>query len=245
MSNSSEDLVRNLEGLHKALAGLSRLLVGNRQAETARAQIEWSASHLFMAIRELRGDVGPIVSERRLPSEPKHGRLMEGLRGHTRAITIPEVLGFVASLRKSGVLRINSPEEAFLIQLEEGAVVYAQGDNPPSGALLGEILAGQGALTKEALEHACEQFGEDSEMLGQRLLDHDLVQPDALRIALAFQVQLLMNRVFHAEDALFQFDEGQVLRNPGDIRLNVTSLLLESARTSDESRNESALRRSA
>jgi len=239
------DLAKNLEGLQGTLHGLAKLLSSHEGTEGARSQIEWSASHLFMAIRELRGEVGPVEQTRKMPAEPTIAGLMEGLRGHTRAITIPEVLGFVASLRKSGVLRINSPEEAFMIQLDQGAVVYAVGDNPPRGALLGEILVAEGALTQEALD---EFTGEDSSepiILGRNLIERGLVSEEAMRIALSYQVQLLFHRVFEAEDSVFQFDEGKELRNPGDIRLDVTSLLLESARSQDESAADEELRKSA
>lgn len=240
-----EDLAKNLESLQGALGGLAKLLADREGTESARSQIEWSASHLFMAIRELRGEFGPVDQVRKLPAESLEGGLMEGLRGHTRAITIPEVLGFIASLRKSGVLRINSPDEAYMIQLETGSVVYAQGDNPPPGSRLGEILVTEGALSQEALDEFTDGAGGEPGMLGSQLIARGLVSEEAMRIALCFQVQLLFHRVFEAKDSVFQFDEGQQLRNPGDIRLDVTSLLLESARSSDESAASDELRKSA
>ena len=73
-----------------------------------------------------------------------------------------------------------------------------------------------------------------SGLLGETLLAAGRVTRKALTIALSYQVQTIFHRVFAAEDAVFQFDEGVSLRTPADVRLNVTTLLLESARSSDE-----------
>jgi hypothetical protein len=159
---------------------------------------------------------------------------MEGLRGHTRAVTVPEILGFVASIRKSGVLRVRTRDEAFRIDLEQGSVVYAQGDKPPHGQLLGQILVAQGALSQERLDRVVESEAQNVDFLGEVLLRRGLVTREALCIALTYQVQGLFHRLFDAEDAVFQFDEGAHTPRTQDIHLNVTTLLLESARSSDE-----------
>ena len=244
MTRDPEALAVHLEGIHKALRSLARHMESDPDSEVVRSQLEWSASHLLVAIRGLHGeDTTGTPALERAPSEGPES-LMEGLRGHTTAITIPEILGFVSSLRKSGVLRVHSPREAFLIQLEQGAVVYAQGDNPPRGGRLGEILVRQGALAQADLDRIVEGDSVNLAVLGRTLLNEGLVTKEALCIALAFQVQLLFHRMFAAKDAAFQFDEGRQMMAPEDIRLNVTSLLLESARSSDEGARD-GLRRSA
>ena len=241
MSNPRDGLSVHLEGIHKALVSLALHLESDEQARTVQSQLEWSASHLRAAIRELSGETseaaqnGLALADTAITGgDAARGNLMEGLRGHTQAITIPEVLGFVSSLRKSGVLRVKTRDEAFLIQLELGEVIYAQGDNPPDGHLLGEILIAQGALTIAGLEEVLATGMGDTEVLGDALVASGRVTSEALRIALSYQVQTIFHRVFMASDAVFQFDEGVQLSVPADIRLNVTSLLLESARTSDE-----------
>ncbi len=170
----------------------------------------------------------------RRPLPEQSDDLRQGLKGHSQAVAIPEILGFVSSLRKNGVLRINSRDECFLIQLEQGKVVYAQGDNPPQGQLLGEILVSQGAITREDLDRALLPDSNEPKKLGTSLLAEGLVTKEALCIALAFQIQLMFHRMYVSEDSVFQFDEGLEIMQPGDIRLNVTSLLLESARSQDE-----------
>jgi hypothetical protein len=240
-------LACHLEGIHGALKSLAVHLQSGRTELVVRSQLEWSVSHLYQAIREIRGTgpQKPAVVEPAAKPSSFEGSLMEGLRGHSQAVTVPEILGFVASIRKSGVLRINSDSEAFLIHLRDGLVVYAQGDNPPKGQLLGEILVAQGATTQEQIDQVVERDPVTNDVLGRMMLKQGIVTKEALCIALAFQVQCLFHRLFRAEGAVFQFDEGAPPAAADDIRLNVTSLLLESARSSDEGRRDGEARRSA
>ena len=231
-------LAVHLEGIHKALLSLVVHLESDEDAREVRARLEWSASHLRAAIRALTGEheepgAGAHAGEAELDEARRNGP-SEGLRGHTQAISIPEVLGFVASLRKSGVLRVKTADEAFLIQLDQGEVIYAVGDNPPEGELLGELLISRGQLCIADLEEVLATGVGEGAMLGSALVEAGKVSAEHLRSALQHQVQSIFHRVFRAADAVYQFDEGAALRVPSEIRLNVTGLLLESARNSDE-----------
>jgi hypothetical protein len=237
-SGRHDTLAVHLEGIHKAMLSLALHLAEDEDAREVRGQLEWSASHLRAAIRDLHGESAKVAAETPEDStvgdEGRRSGPSEGLRGHTQAITIPEVLGFVASLRKSGVLRIKTSDEAFLIQLDQGEVIYAVGDNPPEGERLGELLISRGQLSISGLESVLAAGVGEGAMLGALLVAAGQVTPENLRAALHYQVQSIFHRVFCAADAVYQFDEGVALRVPDDIRLNVTKLLLESARSSDE-----------
>lgn len=247
-NNSLSELAVHLSGIHKALLSVARVMdaddVNRDDTErTIQSQLEWAASHLHEAIRELKGS-GDFPASIQKTAFVRNGHpitvggVMEGLKGHSQAIAIPEILGFVSSLRKSGLLRINSSNESFLVQLEDGALVYAQGDNPPEGGLLGDILVSQGALNREELEETLPGQDDCEDILGRMLLDGGIITKDQLCIALAFQVQSLFHRMYVAQNAIFQFDEGVKLMEGQDIRLNVTSLLLDSARNTDEDMRE-------
>jgi len=235
-------LATHLRGIQEALLSVAHQMPATPESperdRVVRSQLEWAASHLFEAVRELvlvEPAQASAADDASAMTAASTVQVMQGLKGHSEAIAIPEVLGFISSLRKSGVLRVHSRDESFLVELDQGAVVYAQGDNPPSGTLLGEILVTQGALTGVQLEEVLDrESGANSQVLGKRLLEEGLISRQALCIGLAFQVQMLFHRMYGAEDAVFQFDEGVQILEPRDIRLNVTSLLLESARTSDE-----------
>ena len=242
--DSMRDLAIHLAGTHKALISLAKALgEGESKTSTASAvqwQLEWAASHLHGAMLELKGGGDFKAAALQQTTFMRNGKrtarsgLMEGLKGHSQAIAIPEILGFVSSLRKSGLLRINSTDEGFLVQLEDGSVVYAQGDNPPDEMLLGNILVSQGALTGTDLKDALSKPGANHTILGRSLLAAGSITKEQLCIALAYQVQTLFHRMYVADDAVFQFDESVKLMAGRDIQLNVTSLLLDSARATDE-----------
>jgi hypothetical protein len=62
--------------------------------------------------------------------------------------------------------------------------------------------------------------------------------------ALSIQVQQLFHRLMDAENALYRFQEGaQLLRSQG-LEVNITHLLLESARKKDEERQRSETQKS-
>jgi hypothetical protein len=73
--------------------------------------------------------------------------------------------------------------------------------------------------------------------LGAALESEELVSREELRAALEYQIQQLFHRLFCAKDATFTFGQQPDEDDDGRIRMNVTQLLLESARTLDESRS--------
>ena len=230
-----DSLGTHLEGIHGALRSLARHLSRADGNAAVRSQLEWAASHLNLAIRELSGEgPGSDELEDAQSAPPIDGGMMDGLRGTTRSITLSEILGFIATLRKTGVLRVSTDAESFLVQLEDGHVVYAQADAPPPGQRLGEILVARGSLTQAELDQALHEHSGAEDVLGRRLLNEGLLSQADLKLALAFQIQCIFHRLFEATGALFQFDEGVTAIRTDDVRLNVTSLLLESARSSDE-----------
>ena len=230
-------LVTELTDTHKGV----QAILGSLQntSETVRHQMNWAAIHLHAAMRAMAGqvemvDLGdelPEGSDRSGPAGPSFG---DAIRGHTKSIGIGEILGFIASLRKTGTLVVRGRNENFLVELKEGSVVYAQGDNPPPGLLLGEILTSQGAIDPEELKTFLAANPSRGNMLGSALLSEGLIQAQALRIALSFQIQHLFHRLFEDDDAYYQFEENATRISDEDVRLNVQQLLLESARQQDE-----------
>ncbi len=226
---------------------------------TVQHQLKWAAAHVQAAVLALSSEQGmPKVEQPRapLPSRRLEGEddgggrsawpsmeasqsdngidFAEGLCGHTQSISIAEILGFIAGLRKSGTLAVHGATEDFLIELKDGNVVYAQGDNPPAGLLLGEILVTQGSITQVELDGFLLENAIREEVLGGALLRSGRITTEVLRIALAYQIQHLFHRVVSEQDGYFQFEENVTRIRSDDILLNVQMLLLESARTQDE-----------
>jgi len=208
---------------------------------TVQHQLKWAAAHVQAAVLALSSKLGATPNGRPPASHDEHDTSLsdeldfsQGLHGHTESITIAEILGFIAGLRKSGTLVVHGTNQDFLIDLKDGKVIYAQGNNPPPGLRVGEVLVAQGALSQTELDEFVEENADAEEVLGTALLQAGRISREALRIALSFQVQHLFHCLTTEQDAYFQFEEGLHRVSSEDILLNVEMLLLESARTQDE-----------
>ena len=157
-----------------------------------------------------------------------------GLSGHTSTVAMPEVLGFLAQLRKSGTLWIWNDREQFRVQLVDGNVTFARSESPRQGSLLGEILVSQGAMDALRFEQFLKQ-ARPAGPLGDALLRAGLVTQAQLSSAVQYQAQRVFNRAYGLEDAYFRFDSGHELEMQSGIKLSVTHMLFESARSRDES----------
>ncbi len=164
------------------------------------------------------------------PVKPQDASLF----GDGRSILVVEILGMLSNLAKSGLLWVTTARERFLLQLEDGRIVYAQSDRPPPGCRLGEILITRGALDERGLGEAIAGARVAHQPLGAWLLAANRVATSHLHDALREQVQQIFNRMFAATDSTYQFEDGKRLNESDDVRLNVIQLLLESARVQDE-----------
>lgn len=166
----------------------------------------------------------------------KDGARTDGLAGNSLVIPVTNALTFLSNMRSSGVLWVDTLEETFQIELSEGEAVYAASDNPPPGERLGEILVQQGTLTEERLELELEASREAGEILGAALVRREVIDQEQLNRALATQMQHIFQRLFAADIATYHFAAGMRLVSEVDLRCNVTSMLLESAKNADEVR---------
>jgi hypothetical protein len=162
---------------------------------------------------------------------------MVDLRGEGQVLPIPEVLSVVSSLHKTGMLWVESATENFLIQISDGIVVFAQGDCPPQGGRIGEILIERGFLDEVQIKGVLEHTDRRNNLFGKSLLGAGVITSAHLEEALSFQAQQIFHRLFTAEGARFEFLTGMSKLVHEDIHLNVTQLLLESARVADEDKD--------
>jgi hypothetical protein len=215
-------------------------------AEAWFGLVEEAVVHLRRTARELGHMPRPATNAARGTRNPEDAVDMSArqacrhadnvLIGHASVASVSEVLGFLSAMGKSGVLWVDVPRESFLVQLKDGAVVYAQGDNPPDGQRLGEILIRQGAVDPEEMALALRGASEANEVLGAYLVRAGDVTPAQLSRALAEQAQMIFHRMFGNPDASYHFEDGVRMVDSQDVRLNVIQLLLESARVNDEDR---------
>ncbi len=156
------------------------------------------------------------------------------LSGRCGAIAFGDLLAFLGSIGKSGVLWVNSPGEKFTILLHDGAVVHASSDHAPREDQLGNVLVKLGAISREDLERFLEQHSRWAGKIGAALEKRALVSRDQLVLALEHQIQRLFDRIGAAENATFTFNEANVAAMDGVVQMDVVQLLLETARRRDE-----------
>src|SRR5262249_51351150 len=130
----------------------------------------------------------------------------EHLQGSSRSVPIQDLLCFLATTKKSGVLRVEAEHERFLLQLREGAVVYATGTAPPAGEGLKDLLAARGVLSTEFL--GCLPAAAHDAWLDRNLLGTSWISRESLAGAIQQQTRLSFFRLCSAGHARFRFFEG-------------------------------------
>ena len=158
-----------------------------------------------------------------------------GFSGACATVPLPELLGFLQVHGHTGELVVEAEQETFTIHFHGGDLIDATSDNAPPEMRLGEILISMGAIDGVVLLRLLES-PDAGDRLGDALERRRLVDRDTLLVALRYQVQQLFHRLFRAENARFSFSPLLPQEVVSDYRLNVTQLLLESARQHDESR---------
>lgn len=240
-------LAKQLSAAERDLSRQARekLEVGE-EGEAWFALLEEAVIQLRRTARELERLPAAEQGSEMAPRDPDGGVDMSSrptcrhesnvLTGHAAVASVSEVLGFLSAMGKSGVLWVDEPRESFLVQLKDGAVVYAQGDNPPQGQRLGEILIRMEVVDPEEMALALREASDAHEVLGAHLVKSGTITPAQLSSALAEQAQMIFHRMFGNPEASYHFEDGVSMVDSQDVRLNVIQLLLESARASDEDR---------
>jgi hypothetical protein len=185
-------------------------------------------------LRMLRGtdDVEELEStERSLDTPPSREHALS-LRGLGDGWPTPDLLGFLSTQKKTGVLEVATSAEVFVIEIESGDVVPAHVSRTLPEQRLGDLLVAAGAIEREVLESV--RAVRPKVRLGKALLEGGYVTQEQLLFALRTQIQLLFNRLFVSHPARFSFWGGPPMLADGGMRLNATTLILEGARAFDE-----------
>jgi hypothetical protein len=201
-------------------------------------------------------DLRPLVAEELAQSEkgggllrrlagkkareaPKKTETRYDLEGNSWTIPVTELVGFLSHSGKSGLLWVTSSAETFVLEFARGSLVHATSNAQPVAFRLGEILLEQKLIEQTELTRLIDAAKSADDMLGSYLVRSGRLRHEDLQRALAVQVQQLFHRLMDAENALYRFQEGaQLLRSYG-LEVNITQLLLESARKKDEARQRS------
>ena len=162
-----------------------------------------------------------------------------GLKGNLSTVNLADVFQVLSRGNSTGLLRIQAPEGPRFVEIQNGAISIA--GRSAGRILLGDLLLSRGLLDEQRLEGALVIQRETNKMLGQVLLDQQLVSLEALEEALRFQVEEEVCELFTLGKGEFDFLAGAALDakiapGGGLVKLSIdpNSLLLEAARRADE-----------
>ncbi len=226
----------------------SALMTAARALEDA-AEYASRAGSGHYAARSLAGsrpeDVAMLMANSasvKKPTDEPPARFLETdssttlLTGSTRVVPVPELLEFIGTLKKTGVMFIRAGRETFSLQLEDGFLVHAASSASPPGTKLGDYLIKLGHLTKEQLAAYLAKHTRWQGKLGVALERDGMVTREQLTEAITMQVRQMFERLFVLENATFSFTQRDPCARENRIRIGITSLLLDSARAKDEQR---------
>lgn len=216
-------LVRELESLAQHVRAFEAQWAG--RMDPIAGEILTRLASAQRALAHVRGALAGV--------ESAEGEGGDHLQGSSRAVPIQDLLCFLATTKKSGVLRVEAEQERFLLQLEQGAVVYASGSAPPHGAGLAELLAAQGVRSADLLGRVTNP-APASPWQDPNLLGTSWIARDALERAIQEQTRRAFFRLCDASRTRFRFYEGAGIQNVVPVRQRTVELLLEYSARLDE-----------
>lgn len=157
-----------------------------------------------------------------------------GVRGTIETFGVPDLIGMLSSLQKTGTLTLQADDTMFVFEFEQGRVVHAITNKRDPSMRLGTILVAQNRLSEKQLQDSLAAATAGKQLLGDALVRSATVSEDDLRSALDEQVGRIFEAAFSLRQGRFVFQEGSLSTLHQRTCLNTTHLLLEAARQRDE-----------
>lgn len=162
-----------------------------------------------------------------------------GLKGNLSTVNLADVFQMLSKGNSTGLLRIQAPEGSRFVEIQNGAISIA--GRSTGRIMLGDLLVSRGLIEESQLAAALREQKETGKLLGQSLVESQLVSLKDLEAALRFQIEEEVCELFHLKRGEFDFLNAVTLDAniaPGGgmvrFKLDPNGLLLEAARQSDE-----------
>jgi Domain of unknown function (DUF4388)/Inner membrane component of T3SS, cytoplasmic domain len=151
------------------------------------------------------------------------------LQGSLGAFTLPEVLTFLSTTRKSGTLTVAHDSREASLFFAEGELVYA-GSNQEQFRL-GSILLRKKMITPDQRDRVDALMRNDGGQFGTRAVQHGVLSDDQLRDFLKVQVSEIVYDSFVWPAGSFTFADGvQLPSHAVTIAVDLPNLIMEGAR---------------
>ena len=155
------------------------------------------------------------------------------LYGDFRTFPVTDLLQWVESSRKTGVIEIEQRHINKAIVCREGRIVACTSDDPSTR--LGQSLLAQGKITEAQLQDALSIHEASGKILGDVLVQSGMVTLEVVVEHVAAKAEEAIYGLFDQEDSFFRFDEnGEEPVYLVAVDLNVQDILLKGLKRYDE-----------
>ncbi len=158
-----------------------------------------------------------------------------GLTTTLDTMALTDLLQWLQSARKTGVVRVTRGNTNVLFSFTEGRLSGASSNDPPS--LLGQFLLSRGKLTADQLHDALEQQEKTRRGLGDILIAAGIVTDEELECACTAKAEETIFGMLEWTEAVVEFDP-KAKPGPRMVPMDhgVEELLLQAAKRQDELR---------
>lgn len=152
----------------------------------------------------------------------------EVLHGVLEKVGLPEILDFLSTMAKTGVLLLRNGNVTKTLHFKRGIVVFATSNIPDER--FGEMLLREGKITSDQFIEASKQITR-GKRLGKILVEMQALSPKDLWNEVRHQVQEIAYSVLSWDSGTFQFFEGEERTGENiTTSLTVQEILLEGLR---------------
>ena len=160
----------------------------------------------------------------------------EAMSGDLAAVPLAEMLQVLAMQRQTGVLHVTNNRSSVTISVRQGQVDFVQARGSSDEYRLGRYFIEKGVLTREQLDDLLAELRGTSKLLGEELVNRNIVSREDLVDTLSKQCSELIYDMLRWPYGRFSFTK-EPFRPEADmahLELNVSGLVLEGFRRVDE-----------
>lgn len=154
------------------------------------------------------------------------------LKGSLDTMTLPDLLQWLGTARKTGVALLTQGAITKRLFMENGLVTGSVSNDPSD--FLGQFLLSYGKITEEQLRDALESQQGSSDYLGTHLIRMGALSQAELTRMLSLKTEETIYSLFNWERAQFEYLDCPPESSPFPVALRIEDILLKGARRFDE-----------
>lgn len=154
------------------------------------------------------------------------------LRGTLDTMTLPDLLQWLGTARKTGLVTLSQGNIAKKIFIETGLVTGSVSNDPAE--FIGQFLLSYGRITEEQLRDALEKQESSPDYLGTHLVQMGAISESDLTRLLALKTEESIYSLFGWQNASFVYEDCVPEESPFPVALRIDDILLKGARRFDE-----------